>query len=89
MGSQLYSTVSIHTLILQVLLVSQVLQGHPVPQVLLALKVNKKMDGESLADWLGVNEHCSLPVSLVLHCSNQKSELMVLILDKIYFGGHT
>lgn len=89
MGTQLYSIVSIHVLILQVRLVSQVLQGHLVPQVLLALKVNKKMDRESLADWLGVDEYSSLPVSLVLHCSNQKSELMVLILDKIYFGGYT
>jgi len=36
-----------YVLILQVL---QVLQGHLVPQVLLALKVNIKIDRESLAD---------------------------------------
>lgn len=36
MRLQLCSTVSIHALILQVLLVSQVLQGHLDPQVLLA-----------------------------------------------------
>lgn len=48
-----------------------------------------KMDRESLADWLGVNENSSLPASLVLHCSNQKNELMVLILDKVYFGRYT
>lgn len=51
MGSQLYSVLSISALFLQVLLVSQVLQGHLVLQVLLALKVN--MDRENLADCLG------------------------------------
>lgn len=85
MGLQLYSTVSSHALILQVSLVSQVLQDHLVPQALLALKVTMKMDRPSLEGWLGANEHTSLPFSLMLHCSNQKSELIVLILDKIFF----
>lgn len=88
MGSQLYSVLSISALFLQVLLVSQVLQGHLVLQVLLALKVN--MDRENLADCLGAlwggNEHSSLPVSLILHFINQKYKLAVLILAKIYFG---
>lgn len=47
MISQLYSMGSIYVLILQVL---QVLLGHLVPQVLLALKVNIKIDRESLTD---------------------------------------
>lgn len=67
------SKLSIHALTLQVVLVSQVLQGHLVPRVLLGLKVNMKMDRRSLADCLGVNKHSSLPVSLVLHCSHEKS----------------
>lgn len=73
----------IHTFILQVLLVNQ---GLLVLQVLLVLKVNTEM---GRVNWLGVNEHSSLPISLVLLCSNQKSELTVLILDKICLARHT
>lgn len=79
----------IYIFILQVVLVNQVLQGLLVPQVLLVLKVNTEMGRESLANWLGVNEHSSLPVSLVLLCSNQKSELMASFEIKfILLGTH-
>lgn len=35
------------------------------------------MEREHLAERLGVKEHSSCPVSLVLLCSNQRSELVV------------